>query len=163
VPHDGELYWQLRTLRPGQQEVFRQLTDMIKQPVAAAAEANITAFAEFTDADGQWWRCDEDGEVNKRQTREVSQGPGLLMLQAGLGRIPGLARPASDAQRNCLHSRVLGGHPGCGGAVGQLTRLHGTRESVLALRHAELQPVAVLKCSTPGVNALSVMASPNSH
>jgi hypothetical protein len=74
VPHDGDLFWQLRVVRPGQHAFFTQLTHLNPQPVAARADADITAAAEFTDADGVWWRCDEDGRVTRRQPREPSPG-----------------------------------------------------------------------------------------
>jgi hypothetical protein len=67
VPHDDELNWQLRVIQPGQHAYFTQLVHLNPQPVAARADADITAFAEFTDANGTWWRCDEDGNVSKRQ------------------------------------------------------------------------------------------------
>ena len=73
VPHDGDLFWQLR-VRPGQHAFFTQLTHLNPQPVAARADADITAFAEFTDADGVWWRCDEDGGVSRRQPGEPPPG-----------------------------------------------------------------------------------------
>jgi hypothetical protein len=74
VPHDGDLSWQLRVVRPGQHAFFTQLTHLNPQPVAARADADITAFAEFTDTDGVWWRCDEDGRVTRRQPREPQPG-----------------------------------------------------------------------------------------
>jgi hypothetical protein len=74
VPHDGDLFWQLRVVRPGQHAFFTQLTHLNPQPVAARADADITAFAEFTDADGVWWRCDEDGRVTRHQPRESPPG-----------------------------------------------------------------------------------------
>jgi hypothetical protein len=74
VPHDGDLFWQLRVVRPGQHAFFSQLTHLNPRPVAASADADITAFAEFTDADGVWWRCDEDGRVSRRQPREPQPG-----------------------------------------------------------------------------------------
>src|SRR5258708_34631120 len=75
VPNDGCLCWQLRVVRPGQHAFFTQLTHLNPQPVAARADADITAFAEFTDADGVWWRCDEDGRVTRQQPGEPSQRP----------------------------------------------------------------------------------------
>ncbi len=74
VPHDDDLCWQLRVVGPGQHAFFTQLTHLNPQPVAARADADITAFAEFTDADGVWWRCDEDGAVSRRQPREPPPG-----------------------------------------------------------------------------------------
>ena len=74
VPHGGDLFWQLRVVRPGQHAFFTQLTHLTPQPVAARADADITAFAEFTDTDGVWWRCDEDGRVSRQQPREPPPG-----------------------------------------------------------------------------------------
>src|SRR5258708_20890897 len=74
VPHDGDLFWQLRVVRPGQHAYFTQLRHLNPQPVAARADADITAFAEFTDTDGVWWRCDEDGRVGRQQPGEPPPG-----------------------------------------------------------------------------------------
>src|SRR5258708_6433264 len=74
VPRDGDLFWQLRVVRPGQHAFFTQLTHLSPQPVAARADADITAFAEFTDAGGVWWRCDEDGRVTRQQPGEPPPG-----------------------------------------------------------------------------------------
>src|SRR5258708_6341133 len=74
VPHDGDLFWQLRVVHPGQHAFFTQLTHLNPQPVAARAYADITAFAEFTDTDGVWWRCDEDGRVSRQQPGEPPPG-----------------------------------------------------------------------------------------
>ena len=74
VPHDGDLFWQLRVVRPGQHAFFTQLTHLNPQPVAARADADITAFAEFSDTDGVWWRCDEDGRVSRQQPGEPPPG-----------------------------------------------------------------------------------------
>lgn len=63
--HDGDLYWQLRVIQPGRHATFTQLTHMVEQPVAAFADKDITAYAEFQDNDGIWWRCDEDGNVTQ--------------------------------------------------------------------------------------------------
>lgn len=71
VPHDDGLCWQLRVVHPGQHAYFTQLVYLNPQPVAARADGDITAFAEFTDTDGVWWRCDEDGNVIRRQTGEL--------------------------------------------------------------------------------------------
>lgn len=75
VPHDDDLYWQLRVIHPGQHAYFTQLAYLNPQPVAARADADITAFAEFTDAAGVWWRCDEDGNVSRRQPSEALPKP----------------------------------------------------------------------------------------
>src|SRR5260370_26953477 len=74
VPHDGDCFWPLRVVRPGQHASFTQLTPLSPPPEAARADADITAFAEFTDADGVWWRCDEDGWVTRQQPGEPSPG-----------------------------------------------------------------------------------------
>ena len=71
VPHDDGLCWQLRVVHPGQHAFFTQLAHLNPQPVAARTDADITAFAEFTDTDGVWWRCDEDGNVIRRQPGEL--------------------------------------------------------------------------------------------
>jgi hypothetical protein len=83
VPHDDDLYWQLRVIHPGQHAFFTQLMHLNPQPVAARADADITAFAEFTDIDGVWWRCDEDGRVTRRQPHEPP--PGAAGSSGGVG------------------------------------------------------------------------------
>jgi len=93
VPHDGDLFWQLRVVRPGQRAFFTQLTHLNPQPVAARADADIKAFAEFTGADGVWWRCDEDGRVTRRQPREPPPGA------AGRGGAGG-GHPAAESPRS---------------------------------------------------------------
>lgn len=100
VPHGEGFYWQLRVIRPGRQAFFTQLTHMNPRPVAAAADADITAFAEFTDVDGDWWRCDEDGNLSRQQP---SEQPGA-QLPGGPGHglppeIPALEAPPSPALR----------------------------------------------------------------
>lgn len=70
VPRDDDLHWRLRVIRPGTDAIFAQLTHMNPDPVPAVTDAEITAYAEFVDADGTWWRCDEDGTVTGRQTPE---------------------------------------------------------------------------------------------
>src|SRR5260370_36762235 len=47
VPHDDDLCWQLRVVRPGQHAFFAQLTHLNPQPVAARADADIPASAAF--------------------------------------------------------------------------------------------------------------------
>jgi hypothetical protein len=74
IPHDDDLCWQLRVVHPGRHAFFTQLTHLNPQPVAARADADITAFAEFADVDGVWWRCDEDGRVTRRQPTEPPPG-----------------------------------------------------------------------------------------
>jgi hypothetical protein len=71
VPRDDDLCWQLRVIHPGQHAYFTQLVYLNPQPVAARADGDITAFAEFTDTDGAWWRCDEDGNIIRRQSGEL--------------------------------------------------------------------------------------------
>src|SRR5260370_26776170 len=106
VPHDDDLCWQLRVVRPGQHAFFSQLTHLNPQPVAARADADITAFAEFTDVAGVWWRCDEDGRVSRRQPDEPPPGaarrggPGEEHSAAGSPRSgPGVRNAAGRLQR----------------------------------------------------------------
>src|SRR5258708_39006813 len=98
VPRDGDLFWQLRVVRPGQRAFFTQLTHLNPQPVAARADADITAFAEFTDADGVWWRCDEDGRVIRQQPGEPQPGAAGRGGRGGGGSPPG-APPAPAGGR----------------------------------------------------------------
>jgi hypothetical protein len=127
VPHDGDLFWLLRVVRPGQHAFFTQLTHLNPQPVAARADADITAFAEFTDTDGVWWRCDEDGRVSRRQPRDPppgaagrsGAGEGPSAAESPQSR-PGVRRPTAALQvlgqaRRLLvrqHARAGTGIPG---------------------------------------------------
>ena len=70
VPHDEGLHWRLRVIHPGRQAFFTQLVHLNPHPLPAVPDAAITAFAEFTDAAGTWWRCDEDGIVMRREITE---------------------------------------------------------------------------------------------
>jgi len=67
VPHGQDLYWQFRSIPPGTPAIFDQLRDMSdNQPVPSSIpDHDITAYAEFTDVSGNWWRIDEDGNVNQ--------------------------------------------------------------------------------------------------
>lgn len=71
VPRHDDLHWRLRAIKPGGDALFTQLTHMNPSPVPAVTDAEITAFAEFVDAEGTWWRCDEDGVVAMRQPDET--------------------------------------------------------------------------------------------
>jgi hypothetical protein len=114
VPHDDGLYWQLRVVHPGGHAFFTQLTHLNPQPVAARGDADITAFAEFTDIDGVWWRCDEDGSVSRRQPREPPTGA-AGRGGAGEGRSaaesprswPGVRTPAAALQALGQARRLL--------------------------------------------------------
>lgn len=70
VPRDDDLHWRLRAIRPGADALFTQLTHMNPSPMPAVTDAEITAYAEFIDAEGTWWRCDEDGTVTRRYSAE---------------------------------------------------------------------------------------------
>jgi hypothetical protein len=67
VTHGQDLYWQFRAIPPGIPVIFDQLRDMSGNlPVPSSVPDNdITAYAEFTDVSGKWWRIDEDGNVNQ--------------------------------------------------------------------------------------------------
>ena len=98
VPHDDDLRWQLRVIHPGQHAYFTQLAYLNQQPVAARADADITAYAEFTDAHGVWWRCDEDGNISRRQPSEAPPGPAGRGAGEDANSIPepAWARPGSS-------------------------------------------------------------------
>jgi len=99
VPRDDDLHWRLRAIKPGADALFTQLTHMDPNPVPAVADADITAFAEFADADGTWWRCDEDGTVTKRQPGEPPAA----------GSHHGQRPEAGDAPQSQPHRRELTG------------------------------------------------------
>lgn len=89
VPHGQNLYWQFRSIPPGIPAIFDQLREMPGNlPVPASVPDNdITAYAEFTDVRGKWWRIDEDGNVN-----QVEPSP----------RLPAQAGPAEPASMSGL-------------------------------------------------------------
>ena len=80
----ADLYWRLRTILPGNESVFEQIRFMHdNQPIAVMRDSDVTALAEFADSEGQWWRSNEDGEVNPApEPREVTTQP--HPLQTGL-------------------------------------------------------------------------------
>ncbi|MGH3293249.1 MAG: hypothetical protein ACRDP7_15715, partial [Trebonia sp.] len=67
VPHGPDLYWQFRSIPPGTPAIFDQLRHAAdNKPVPASIpDHDITAYAEFIDVRGKWWRIDEDGNVNQ--------------------------------------------------------------------------------------------------
>jgi hypothetical protein len=66
VPHGPDLYWQYRVVLPGQQVLFQQLQHMNNHRLPdSVTDTDITAYAEFLDVNGKWWRIDEDGNVNQ--------------------------------------------------------------------------------------------------
>lgn len=93
VPHGQNLYWQFRSIPPGIPAIFDQLRDMSGHlPVPASVPDNdITAYAEFTDVTGKWWRIDEDGNVNQVEpspTLPTQAGPVEPASMSGLTRKP---------------------------------------------------------------------------
>lgn len=85
VPHAEELQWQLRSLGPGQQALFAQIAHLDPHPVQAMSDDDICAYAEFTDAEDGWWRCDEDGNVTRRHPAEPAATGPVRALPAGPG------------------------------------------------------------------------------
>jgi len=63
------------------------------QPIRAMQDSDITAWAEFADTDGNWWRCNEDGEIGPAPpspraavlSHPLSHGSGPLPWR---GRVP---------------------------------------------------------------------------
>ncbi len=84
VPHDEGQHWRFRVIHPGRQAFFTQLVHLNPHPLPAGPDAAITAFAEFTDAAGTWWRCDEDGNVTRREIAEpaATDDPGPAQPRA---------------------------------------------------------------------------------
>jgi len=56
----------VRTILPHDEVNFEQIKFMHdNQPITTALQdSDMTAWAEFMDSDGHWWRCNEDGEVD---------------------------------------------------------------------------------------------------
>ncbi len=102
VAHDDDLHWQLRVIHPGQRAYFTQLAVLNPRPVAARTDADITGFAEFTDAAGAWWRCDEDGNVSRRQPGQALPEPAGRSAgedaDAGSSPEPAWSRPAGPSR-----------------------------------------------------------------
>jgi hypothetical protein len=113
VPRDDDLHWRLRAIKPGADALFTQLTHMDPNPVPAVADADITAFAEFLDAEGTWWRCDEDGTVTKRQPGEPPPAAAgsrhAQRAAAGDAPQPQPHRRELTGRRDLLHSARFAG------------------------------------------------------
>lgn len=105
VPHDEGLIWRLRVIHPGRQAFFTQLVHMSPHPLPAVPDAAITAFAEFADADGTWWRCDEDGIIVRREIAEPARPDQPLPAQVPALRGPD-PRQAESAPQPRLGGRV---------------------------------------------------------
>jgi hypothetical protein len=110
VPHPEGLHWRLRVIHPGRQAFFTQLVHLNPHPLPAAADAAITAFAEFTDADGSWWRCDEDGNVIRREIDERETPDQPMPAQPPALRGPAPEPPSAPQPR--LAGRLTPGQHG---------------------------------------------------
>jgi hypothetical protein len=110
VPHNEGLYWRLRVIRPGRQAFFTQLVHLNPQPLAAPADATITAFAEFTDSDGTWWRCDEDGNLQRRESAEPAGSGSAVPAQPPALRAPD-GRPDDSVPQPRLAGRIAAARP----------------------------------------------------
>jgi hypothetical protein len=77
VPHGPDLYWQYRAILPGRDVIFEQLRFMSNnQPAPVSiADTDITTYAEFIDIHGNWWRVDEDGNVNQIEPEPTPPPP----------------------------------------------------------------------------------------
>lgn len=66
VTDGDDLQWRMRTILPHDEVNSEQIKFMHdNQPITTALQdSDMTAWAEFMDSDGHWWRCNEDGEVN---------------------------------------------------------------------------------------------------
>jgi hypothetical protein len=112
VPRDDDLHWRLRAIRPGADALFTQLTHMNPNPVPAVTDAEITAFAEFADAEGAWWRCDEDGTVTRREPAEplvAGSRRGARPTVKGESAHSMPRRRESSGQQELLHSAHFAG------------------------------------------------------
>ncbi len=79
------LYWRLRTVPTQETRFFDQAKHMIDQPVPEMADERITAFAEFRDPDGTWWRADQDGNIGPPPPTEPYEAPERPTFGRGLG------------------------------------------------------------------------------
>jgi hypothetical protein len=77
VPHGPGLCWQFRAIPPGTPAIFDQLRHASdNQPVPSSIpDHDITAYAEFTDVSGKWWRIDEDGNVDQVEPEPAPPSP----------------------------------------------------------------------------------------
>ncbi len=112
VPRDDDLHWRLRAIRPGADALFTQLTHMNPNPVPAVTDAEITAYAEFVDAEGAWWRSDEDGTVSSREPDEpltTGSRHGPRLATAGEPAHSLQRRREPGGRRELLHSARIAG------------------------------------------------------
>lgn len=68
IRQDGkELYRSYRAILPDQSMIFVQDTGMdeCREPVLDVDDAWITAYALFADFEGTWWKCNEEGDVER--------------------------------------------------------------------------------------------------
>jgi hypothetical protein len=108
VPHGEGLHWRLRVIHPARQAFFTQLVHLNPHPLPPVPDAAITVFAEFTDADGAWWRLDEDGNVIRRDiteraaadeptpTQPAALSPGTGPSTSPQPRVPGWSAPGFE-------------------------------------------------------------------
>ena len=63
---DGEIVeWCYRSLQPGISSTFDQFKLTSHEPIPDVSDDWIVAYAMFVDHEGTWWKCTEDGSVQK--------------------------------------------------------------------------------------------------
>jgi hypothetical protein len=75
--------WCYRSLPSGETVKFDQFKLTNDQPVPSVADEWIRTYAVFADVEGTWWKCSEDGEVEKlpQEPPEIFKEP---MLEPGV-------------------------------------------------------------------------------
>jgi hypothetical protein len=116
---DDIIEWCYRSMSPGAVEEFLQFRTTNPDAMPSGIPDDwITAYATFSDVDGVWWKCSEDGIVEKlpAEPAVVSEPPRPIM---GDG-IPGLPqfrvhrKPPVQQQHRCAEAlRVAGRLGGC--------------------------------------------------
>lgn len=104
---DDELYRCYRAMLPGETETFVQFTHTVAQAVPDVDNAWITAYALFSDITGTWWKCSQDGELER-----LPEAPTLVTENRpvmGTG-VPS-TRPVPGVARFAVHHEQQAGEP----------------------------------------------------
>jgi hypothetical protein len=83
ISYDGkELLRSYRAILPGETQIFDQVKDAPpREAVLNVDDSYITAYALFADSDGVWWKCSEEGDLERlpqppEQSHEITSSLG---------------------------------------------------------------------------------------